>query len=43
MLRRFDDPADDPVEPLDSLEDPDAEFGSYVALIEEPRFRYSLE
>ncbi len=43
VLRRFDDPADDPVEPLDSLEDPDAEFGSYVALIEEPRFRYSLE
>lgn len=42
ILRRFDDAARDPAEPLDAVEDGDAVFGSYFTLIEEPRFRYEL-
>ena len=42
-LRVFDDPAADPPEPLDGVDDPDTVFGTYFALIEEPRFRYELQ
>ncbi len=41
-LRRFEHPAGDPAEPLDTVTDSEAIFGSYFALIEEPRFRYEL-
>jgi 7,8-didemethyl-8-hydroxy-5-deazariboflavin synthase CofH subunit len=34
------DGADDPVEPLDGVTDPDAVFGSYAELAADPRFRY---
>ena len=34
------DPAKDPIEPLDAIDDPDAVFGSYEALTHDERFRY---
>lgn len=39
-LRRFDDPADDPLDPLDTIDDPEAVFGSYDALVQQDRYRY---
>ncbi len=42
VLRTFEDAVGDPPEPLDGIPDGDAVFGSYSALIEEPRFRYEL-
>ncbi len=39
-LRRYDDPASDPVEPLDGVTDPAAVFGSYDALAEDSRYTY---
>ncbi|MCB9729688.1 MAG: 5-amino-6-(D-ribitylamino)uracil--L-tyrosine 4-hydroxyphenyl transferase CofH [Deltaproteobacteria bacterium] len=43
ILRRFDGAAElDPVEPLDGVTDPEA-FGSYRALVADPRFRYRDE
>jgi hypothetical protein len=33
-------PDDDPVEPLDRVEDTDAVFGSYRELTRDPRFHY---
>ncbi len=41
-LRRFEDPAEDPVEPLDEVEDPEEVFGTYVALTEDRRFHYTF-
>jgi FO synthase subunit 2 len=41
VVREFGDTADrDPVEPLDSVRDPEAVFGSYHALTRDPRFHY---
>ncbi len=42
-LQVFDDPSQDPSEPLDGVADPDSVFGSYVALVEDPRFRFELQ
>lgn len=40
-IREFgDSPDGDPSEPLDSIRDPDAVFGSYEALTTDPRFHY---
>lgn len=39
-LRRFEDPADDPADRLDEVDDADATFGSYGALAGDDRFRY---
>ncbi len=41
QLRRFEDPVDDPVEPLDALEDPEGRFGSYSRLVQDDRYRIS--
>jgi FO synthase subunit 2 len=41
IVRSFGDSDEhDPVEPLDAVDDPDAVFGSYDALIRDPRFHY---
>ncbi|NJO85869.1 MAG: 5-amino-6-(D-ribitylamino)uracil--L-tyrosine 4-hydroxyphenyl transferase CofH [Synechococcaceae cyanobacterium RM1_1_27] len=37
------DPSQDPLDPLDHVQDPEAEFGSYDSLIQDPRFRYSRD
>lgn len=40
-IREFGDTSDqDPSEPLDAVQDPDALFGSYEALTKDPRFHY---
>ena len=39
ILRTFDDPADDPEDPLERVDDPSI-FGSYGDLIAEERFRF---
>jgi FO synthase subunit 2 len=42
-LRTFGrDASDDPGEPLDTVDDPDALFGSYVGLTRDARFRFRL-
>jgi len=41
LRRTFDGPADDPVDALDALPDPDHRFGSYAALAQDQRFTYS--
>jgi FO synthase subunit 2 len=40
-LRVFADPAQDPVDPLDTVSDADARFGSYHELIRQKQFRFS--
>jgi len=40
ILRTFEDPAADPADPLQGLDDAAFRFGSYQALIAEERFRY---
>jgi 7,8-didemethyl-8-hydroxy-5-deazariboflavin synthase CofH subunit len=40
-LRTFDDPAGDPVDGLDALDDADARFGSYAGLAADARFTYA--
>ena len=41
VVRSFGDTSDqDPVEPLDAIEDADAVFGTYEALTQDPRFHY---
>jgi FO synthase subunit 2 len=43
LLRTFDvDGHDDPVEPLDGIEDAEAVFGSYEALTKDERFRFRV-
>ena len=41
VLRVFDDGGDDPVSPLDTVEDAEARFGSYRRLIASGEFRYT--
>ncbi len=40
ILRTFADPADDPADPLDTVADDGAHFGSYQSLIAEERYRF---
>lgn len=40
LLRVFERPEDDPREPLDDIESPDAVFGTYQDLLRDPRFHY---
>lgn len=42
-IRRFEDPANDPVEALDGVEDIDATFGSYATLAADESIRYAWE
>ncbi len=42
LLRRFDDPAQDGEDPLDSVEDAEARFGSYAALTRSSDSRFRL-
>ncbi len=37
------DPSQDPVDSLDQVTDPEAEFGSYASLTQDPRFRYGRD
>lgn len=39
-LRRFERPADDPIDPLDTVDDPEALFGDYQGLVADDRYRY---
>jgi FO synthase subunit 2 len=40
VLRSFDSPGDDPVEPLDAVTTDDERLGSYAQLTRDPRFRF---
>lgn len=42
-LRRFEDPANDPVEALDGVVDIDATFGSYATLAADEKLRYAWD